>query len=146
MGTDTLLDKKRKIDVSEALKLRLQKNWTYQEIGDKYNCTKQAVHDALKPFTALIQSPEAIQAYQDNKAQILTSVEMELVKNLLDPAKLKDASLNNTAYSFNTVHAAGRLERNQSSSIIDLRLSPDQLQRMMEAAQATVIDVTPKVD
>jgi len=38
-----------------------------------------------------------------------------------------------------------RLIEGSSTSNIDLRLSSDQLARMMEAAQATVIDVTPEV-
>mgnify|MGYP001583849458 CR=1 FL=1 len=119
--TDIDHDRKRKIDISEALKLRLVKHWTYQEIGDKYGATKQAVHDALKPFNDLIKDPEAIQAYQENKANLLTSIEMELAKSMIDGGKLKDASLNNVAYAFNNVFNANRLERNQSSLNISVR-------------------------
>lgn len=113
-------DKKKKLDLSDALKLRLTKHWTYQEIGAKYDMSKQAVHDALKPFHDLIQDPEAIQAYQANKAQILTSIEMELAKQLLDVDKLKAASLNNLAYSFQGVYNAGRLERGASTQNISI--------------------------
>ena len=43
----------KKIDVGEAIKLRA-KGWTLQEIGNRFNCSKQAVQAALKPFGNLI--------------------------------------------------------------------------------------------
>ena len=140
--TDIYCDRKttrvypRKINISEALNLRLARQWSYQEIADKYNCSKQAVHTAIKPFAKLIKSPEAIHAYHENKANLLTSIEMELAKSMIDGGKLKNASLNNVAYAFNNIFNANRLERNQATTNISVRT----VVRDLEARKKELLD------
>jgi len=98
------------IDVGVALKLRMRNQFTYSEIAAYVKATtgvrvsKQAVHDRLKPFIAMIEDPTAIQAYQDNKANLLSGVELKLLTELLDTDKIKGASLNNVAYAVQQIN------------------------------------------
>lgn len=107
------------IDVEQALKMRLHNNLSYEAIGEYFGVTKQAVEQRLKKFTRLINDPELIPNFEANKAHFLSSVEMELLTRLLDPAKLKDASLNNVAYAFQQVFNANRLVQNKSTGNIN---------------------------
>ena len=50
---------------------------------------------------------------------LLQGTERVLIGNLLDPEKLKKASVNNLAYAFTQIHNAGRLEAGLSTEYVD---------------------------
>ena len=102
-----------RLDVGKALELRLKKHLSYEEIGERLGVTKQAVQKRLSKIVGWLDDPEAVAAYDKTRADVLTAVERELIQNLVDPAKLKAASLNNVAYSFQQVNNARRLERGE---------------------------------
>ena len=104
------------IDVKEALKLRLTKGYTYQEIADKYGVTKQAVHKQLKSLVNILEDTNQAQAYKLHKQDILTNAEYLMLVDMCDPDKREKASLNNAAYAFNTIFQANRLESDKSTS------------------------------
>lgn len=104
-----------KVDIGKALKMRLNNHLSYQEIADKFGCDKSYIYRALKEFEDILKDPESAQAYHENKAGLLTAIELRLAKQLINEDVLKGASLNNVAYSFQAVHNANRLERNQST-------------------------------
>jgi len=129
-----------KIDLSKALKLRIKNHLTYEEIAAQFGVSRQAVYDKLKTFTKYIENPEAIQAFEDNKAEILSSVEKVMIEQMLDSEKLQKASLNNVAYTFTQIHTANRLQRGQATSITD---DVDSIIDRIEHRYANAIDVTP---
>ena len=108
--------RKRTFDLGAALKLRLYNKLTYQQISDQLSVPKSTVVDALKPYLAMIEQPEALEHYRTRKADILEAAEMELVSSLVDPVKLEKASTNNIAYAFGQLNTAIRLERGQSTA------------------------------
>ena len=105
-----------KVDLAIALEMRLKKGKTFQEIADFFHVSPQAVHQRLRDFMTVIQSPEALQAFQNSKQDILSAVEFKLVSQLLDADKLKGASINNIAYALQNVFNMNRLEQDKSTS------------------------------
>jgi len=65
---------------------------------------------------AWVQSPEIIEQYQNSRANLLTSAELQMVQAMMDPESIAKASLNNRAYAFTQVHNARRLEEGKSTS------------------------------
>jgi len=129
-----------KIDIIKALKLRLKNKLTYQEIADQLGCSKQAVQQRLQKFISLTSDPQAIQAYEECKPELLSAVENELLSKLLDQDKLEKANLNNVAYAFTQIHTANRLERGKSTTITD---DVDSIIDRIERRYACAIDITP---
>ena len=104
------------VDLSKALTLRLHNGLSYQYIANHFNVSKQAIHQALKPFMQMLAYPEQRLAYKANKADLLEGVEMMLVSDLVDSGRREKASLNNTAYATDKIHSMVRLARDQSTS------------------------------
>lgn len=146
---DKSLDKpllpNQKFPVDEALKLRLVNNLTFQQIGDKYGVSRQAIHGKLKKFMRIIGEPDLNKAFQERRVELLTGTERVLMEYLLDPKKLKDASLNNVAYAFKEINNARRLELGEATNIVQydpsaLRDRYNELKALMDRT----IDVTPQ--
>lgn len=112
-AVDTTVDK---IDVQEALKLRLINKLTYQQIADIYGCTRQAVQQRLNTLLGYFSGPEEIQSYKDTRPDILTAVESNLLQHILSPDKLEKATINNLAYAFQQVFNARRLEEGKTTA------------------------------
>ena len=109
-----------KIDLAEAVRLRLVRGFSYQEIADKFNCSKSAVYDRISRLLKVLDDPEAHSSYVKNKTAILESVERVLIGDLVDPDRRKRASLNNVAYAFQQIYNAGRLEAGKSTENVDV--------------------------
>jgi len=119
---DTPVDNKtlksEKFPLSEAIKLRIENRLTFKEIADRYGVSKQAVHSKLRKFIRILGEPDINNAYKEQRKQILSATERVLIESMLDPTKLKNASLNNIAYSFQQIHTARRLEEGHSTQNI----------------------------
>ena len=114
-GIDCAIDsKKRKLDVGQALKLRL-KGYDEPTIAGKFNVSTQAVNQALKPFKPFLNNPEIIQAYENNKPDILSAAELILLSDILDSKKREKATQGNAAYAFDKIATHNRLERGLST-------------------------------
>lgn len=109
----------RKIDIEEALKLRIKHKLSFEEIAKRFDCSAQAVQQRLSKFLAILKDPDELQAYEENKSAILSSIEIEMLQKMLDPETLQKASLNNTAYAFQQVFNANRLTKGQATEIFD---------------------------
>lgn len=108
--------RERKIDVAKALKLRLQGN-TLLEIATLFGVSESAVSQALRKFEAFIKDIDSgtITAFSEQRSQLLTAVEMEMLRSMLQPEAMEKASLNNRAYAFTQIHTARRLEEGKST-------------------------------
>ncbi len=108
-----------KIDIPEALKLRLR-GWTFEQLAERYHCHKSNVARALDTFTKLIPNPEHRTAYQQSKADVLESVQLQMIASLLHPAKIQKATLGNMAYAASKLDEMIRLDRGQSTSNVNV--------------------------
>ena len=130
---------RNQIDVSRAFKLRAVNRLSYGEIAKQLNCSKSGVYDALQPFLKLIDNPNEVQAYVQNKEFVFNALEWELVKDLTDEDKRKKASLNNTAFTFNTVANQNRLEQGKATANIanihEISLTIKEAQEQIERAK-----------
>jgi predicted DNA-binding protein YlxM (UPF0122 family) len=131
----------RKIDIEEALKLRIKHSLSFEEIGKRFDCSAQAVQQRLSKFLAILKDPDELEAYEQNKSSILSSIEIELLQKMLDPETLQKASLNNAAYTFQQVFNANRLTKGESTeniSIAQLDLSLEHLRKRKAELLVTI--------
>ena len=109
-----------RINIAEALKLRLVNHLSYQEIADRYGVAKSAVYQALKRFLAILAEPDELEAYKNHKVDLLSSAEMKLLERLVNDEVMEKASLNNVAYAFKQLFDSGRLELGKSTGNINI--------------------------
>ena len=132
-----------RINIAEALKLRLVNHLSYQEIADRYGVCKSAVYQALKRFLSILVEPDELEGYKQNKIALLSSAELRLLERLVNDEVVEKASLNNIAYAFQQIFNSGRLERGESTenvnvqqmiaSIEDLRKQEDEIIKTIQA-------------
>lgn len=108
------------VDIGHALKLRLKNHLSYQQIGIRLGTSAQTIQQRLKRFESLIDDPQLLSAYRDNRADLIDAAHMALLPDLLDPAKRESASINNLAYALKQLHEMGRLERGLATSHVDI--------------------------
>ena len=108
-----------RINIAEALKLRLVNHLSYQEIADRYGVCKSAVYQALKRFLSILVEPNELEAYKQNKVSLLSSAELRLLERLVNDEVVEKASLNNIAYAFQQIFNSGRLEKGESTENIN---------------------------
>ena len=100
----------------KLLKLRIDKGLSYNQIETLTGIPHSTLHERLKWIDNLIKNPEELDGYRDNRASILSSVELEMVRDMADETRRSKASLNNVAYAFGQLHMARRLEEGKSTS------------------------------
>ena len=134
-------DIEKKIDMSDVLKLRLVNKVTLSEIAAKYNVSPQAISQRINKFMEKISDPEMIQAYKDNRADILTATEERILQQMLTPSVLEKATFNNLAYGYQQVFNARRLEENKSTANLQGIYAIVQRLDKAERKEEEVIDV-----
>ena len=108
------------MDIVDAIALKIKNNLPYKKIEELTGIPHSTIHKKYQDIIELFD-PDKIERYEEQKGTILSGVERVLVEQMLDKGKLKEASLNNTAYAYNTVFQANRLHRGQSSEIVEVR-------------------------
>ena len=137
-----------KIDVGKALELRMVKGWTYQQIATHFSCTKSAVGKALGKYIHALKNPEITKQFKERKAELLESVQSQLICDLVDPKRRKKASLNNTAYAVGQLDNMIRLERGQSTENVayqELTAEGDEIQARKRELQEMLLKSDDKV-
>jgi len=135
-----------KIDIAEAFKLRFKHHLSFGDIALRLGCSRQAVQERLETFTTLINNSNDSKVYDENRANILTAVEFDLVKDLLDKGKRQKATLGNVAYAISQINNMIRLEKGQPTAITehldaDLGGLIDQLCGLKSAGSGSTVDV-----
>lgn len=108
----TTTPKNKKIDIQKALELR-SKGLTEPEIAELFNCTKQAVNKALKPYAGLFD--DGIEAFKKHRADLLALGQRELLLSV-DPDDIKKMSVKDRVVAMGILYDKERLERGQSTS------------------------------
>jgi len=106
------------IDVQKALSLRIHQNLSYGQIGKILGHGKPAIRKALNRFTNLLKNPEQVTAYNKNKADVLSAAEFKLLSEIVNPDKIKKASINNIAYAFSAVSREQHLAAGEATENI----------------------------
>ena len=119
-------------NLTEAINLRLKHNLSYQQLADYYGEKKSTIHKRLRKFASILDKPEALDTFQDIRKDILSAAEIKLLEKIVDDKAIKEASLNNAAYAYNTVFQANRLERGQATQITDNLDSVNQLRQLLD--------------
>ena len=110
-------------DYPKLLKLRIDKKLSYDQMAALTGIPHSTLHCRLQWIDKLIKNPEELEGYKDMRANILSAVEMEMVRDMMDDARRAKASLNNTAYAFGQIHTARRLEEGKSTSNLSVHAS-----------------------
>lgn len=85
-------------------------------IAKTVGCAESTVWSRIKTLRENLKSLDKLKEWQENKPDILAATQFEMVQSMLEPGKLKKASVNNLAYAFDKLHQAERLERGLSTS------------------------------
>ena len=124
------------VDVGRALKLRIERGLTYEEIGKCLGVSTQAIQSRLALFRPYISDPDTARAFAQHKSSLLTVVEQEITAQMLDAKVLKKASLNNLAYSLQNIHNINRLEQGKSTENLNIRSQVGYIAGEIERLQA----------
>jgi predicted DNA-binding protein YlxM (UPF0122 family) len=121
-----------KIDIGEALRLRLENRLSYGQIAKLMGVTKQAVEARLSKVLRLLQNHEVIDEFENARGNILSSAELELLYHLLDPEKLRKAGLGDVSKAFAQVANQRRLTLGQSTQNIGMSLKIENIVTMRD--------------
>ena len=124
-----------KINVPQALELRLVKQLEFKDIASRYGVTDSAVCQALKPFTDLILPSDQLAAYQANKAKLLDSAAWRIIQQMLRPEVLKKASFNNLGYGLSAIFKESHLLRGQATKNINIYSTVNQLRQDIHSSR-----------
>ena len=119
------IDKRTKngkpLDLKRAFKLRAE-GMNNVQIGKLLNYSDSYVGRALDNFEKIFKDSDVIDTYQGNRTDVLSSIELKLLDNLVDEDKLKKASLNNVAYAMTQTSNLRRLESGESTVNIGIAI------------------------
>jgi len=121
-----------KIDIGEALKLRLVNRLSYGQIAKLLGVTKQSVEARLKKVIRLLDNHELIEEFENRRSNILSSAELELLYHVLDPAKLEKAGLGEVSRAFAQIANQRRLTRGESTQNLGISLRIEDLVNLKE--------------
>ena len=115
------------IDVNRALDLKYNRHLSYKDIGKIQGVSAQAVHARIRH---LLPTPDT-QYYQDNRADILSNIQLELLRQL-DPTRLKKMPAGSAVLAACQLYDKERLERGQSTANADMRVLSGTLEELKE--------------
>lgn len=137
---------RRKLDVEKAVRQKVEKGMSYQEIADTQGVCKQAVHAAIRDLVPSPAELKEIRRYRDVEADIFAGLRWKIL------AKLDDATLQNmlekhssaAVLLMNSLFNNERLLRGQSTSnVANVHKAIKQLRQLEQDeadAPAQVID------
>ena len=136
----------KKLSTKELLKLNI-KGMTQTQLAALTGTTRQNISLRLSNYISkleLLEDPEKMRHFVDNKSKILTAVEGEILDYLVNPDQLKKASVNNLAYALQNIHNINRLEQGKATQNININVLIDRKKEIESMlASQTEIDVTP---
>jgi len=109
------------VNIEKAVELRL-KGLTYQEIGDYFCVTKQAIQYHLGGLTA---DELSLKAYKDNRADLLAMKQTELLKTLT-PEEIKKIPPGSRVTCMGILYDKEAIERGHSdpkSGVVNIQIN-----------------------
>lgn len=112
-----------KFDHARALQLRIREKLTYEEIAVRLDTTTAHVCNSLKKFLKYLEEPGDLYAYQENKPDLLETMELKLLSYLNDLLQEKrKASVKDISLALKVVSELVRLNKGQSTSNVSILL------------------------
>lgn len=122
-STQVTKQKYVKFDHARALQLRIREKLTYEEIAERLNTTPAHVCNSLKKFLKYLEDPGDLYAYQENKPDLLETMELKLLTYLHDLlGEKKCASVKDVSLALKVVSELVRLNKGQSTSNVSVLL------------------------
>jgi len=128
-----------KIDIPKLMKLFFMRGLTKSECARELGVSVQAVDQRLDKLAHLMRPQEEIIAWDENRTDFYKSMELTLASEMLDPVKLKTASVNNLAYALRQTHDMRQLKEGLSTGNInhnvlvgDATKLSNEVQRMLD--------------
>ena len=109
-----------KIDLSVALRLRIQDGLSYEEIGLRFGATESAVRQRLARFLYLCDDPSNLEAYRNQKQAVFETLEHAIITRLWSEVEHGRCSVGDLARALDTVSKHVRLLTGQSTQNIGL--------------------------
>jgi hypothetical protein len=133
----------RKIDLKKAIDMRL-KGITLDDIAKYFGCTKQSVHERLKPY---VDSEDIdLELWKEKRADILAGKQATAL-SLLTPDDIKKASAKDKSLIFAILYDKERLERGQSTSNVSVLFRvAEEAEKIQQEGYAQGLIVDAEVD
>lgn len=113
-----------KLDVARAIRFRFERGLTYKEIGKLYGVKATTVQMALKPYKRLFgdeQAQDKATTYRRTESFVVDRLKQTFAENLLDPSKIRAATIRDLGMVWSKLFEASRLLNDQSTANIGLR-------------------------
>ena len=108
----------QKLDIMDAIQLRVVNKLSLAKVSTITGIPKSTIDKKYKDVIELFDA-DKINDYEIKKPEVLSGMERVLIREMMDKNKLKNASLNNVAYTFAQVSNANKLARGQATQILD---------------------------
>jgi len=129
---------KSKVNVDQALRLRLEKGLTYKEIATLQDVTPAAIYKQI----AHLLPDEETQIYKSKRGDILAKLQKELLKSI-SPDDLKGMPVGQRLMGYGILFDKERLERNQSTQIVgyDAKAIEERLRQIQDMTDVIDADI-----
>ena len=134
---------RRKVDITKAFDMHFsEKAMSYYEIAAYFDVEYETIRRSLAPYKKMMEKyaagNENAKLYQEKKSMLLDAAELKMLTTVLDEGKIEDASLNNVAYTLNTIANMNRLEKGQSTANVSYQDMSTSLSEIQQARQQLV--------
>ncbi len=132
----------KRLDIREALRLRIEKKLNYAEIARVLKTGETTVYQALKPFQPFFDKLASVPEYEVEKPNILSAIEFRLAQALANEDKINSASLSGVAHAFDKIATANRYIRGQAGTpTINIAIRTDITGNSIETVQQRCIEL-----
>lgn len=127
----------KKIDLNKALKMYFVHELPQADIARYFSVVPSAVDAALHPFKEILKSNTTLEAFRNQKSNVLDSLEMKMLQELVNEKRLKKATTGNIAYSYDKIATHNRLEKGLSTS----NVSYHDIAGKLETIEAEILEL-----
>ena len=123
------------LDLKQVFKLRAEGK-TNADISKLLGYSQPYIGKVIKQFKKILKHPDVLDTYNNNRTQVLNSIELTLLDNMVQEDKLQKASLNNVAYAMTQTSNLRRLESGESTVNVGIAIE-HKLAKALEKAHGT---------
>lgn len=115
------------IPLSQLVRWKLE-GLTVTQIARQVGCSKANVSRRLTGHWAQLDGDQ-LSAYREHRVSLFTSAERAALTEIVNPKRLKSASLRDLTIAFGTIYDKGRLETGQSTANVALHALVESIER-----------------
>lgn len=134
------------LPVAKAISLRIKNQLSWDQIAKQLNCPMSSIHQACRPYLDLLDDPQALKGYQENKADLIEAAELKMLASLSDPESIKKAGLAARSLAFGLLYDKGRLEKGLSTqNVTTVHAELGSLQVDREALESSLASIEAEI-